>query len=185
MKLFIGTTSKENIDKTYTEDSKNLIKELATIDNIELIYGAWNKGLLGFAYQEFAKNNRKITGVITTYHKENDLKEKLCDEEITVSTTTERFEKIYQNSDILLFLPGGIGTLSEILSAIEEQRIQNQKKKIILYNTGYFYTPLLEELYRLYKLGFIEEHPTDYITIESQKEEIIKLIKEEKQKWKI
>lgn len=178
MRLFIGCTSKDKIDSCYLDNSSKLIKELAKLDNVDLVYGVFDKGLLKIAYDEFSKNNKKITGVITTYHKESFKEEKMCDLELIANTTTNRFESLYKNSDILLFLPGGIGTYAEIFSAIEEQRIQNNKK-IILYNDNYFYTPIIEELYRLYKLGFADQAPSEYMTIESEIDKIIEIIKEE------
>lgn len=176
MKIFIGCTSKNRTDSCFFDDCDKLIRKLASVKGIDVVYGVWDSGLSKVVYDEFSKYNKKIIGVVTAYHK-NMLKSKFCDEEIIVSTTTQRFEKIYENSDVLLFLPGGIGTYAELLSAIEEQRINN--KKIILFNNNFFFTPIIEELYRLYKLGLVECEPFSYITIESEIDNIINIIKEE------
>lgn len=178
MRLFIGCTSKTTIDSAYIEMCSPLIKELASIPDISLVYGAWNEGIMGVLYEEFSKNKRNIIGVTTEFHKnlENDIK---LYEEIVVKTTTERFQKIHECSDVLLFLPGGLGTYAEIFSAIEEHRIHNGKK-IILYNVNSFYTNMIQELYKLHKMGFIDEVPADYMIIESEWEKIVDIIKEEK-----
>ena len=175
MNLFIGCSSKTDIDKKYIDDCYELIKMIAKVPNVDLVYGAYNRGLMGLCYSEFKKNNKKILGVITKYHDNED--EDVGDEKIVVDTTTERFDKIFSNSDKVLILPGGLGTYAEMFSAIEEMRIGN-KKKIILYNCDYFYTPIIKELYHLYEEGFIDMVPSDYMTIESDKNKIIELIEE-------
>lgn len=129
------------------------------------------------SYDEFAKNQKNIIGVTTDFDKENSQQEKYT-KEIVVKNTTQRFEKIFSNSDVLLFLPGGLGTLAELFSSIEERQINNAKK-IILYNYNFFFTPIIEELYKLYKEGFIDVPPSSYMIIESDKEKIIEILKEE------
>ena len=79
-----------------------------------------------------------------------------------------------------MFLPGGIGTYSELFSAIEENKNNPHPKKIILYNYDYFYTPIIKELYHLYQEGFIDEVPASYMIIESREDKIIELIEEMK-----
>lgn len=162
----------------YLEDGATLICEIAKIKGVDLVFGAHHKGLMKLSYDEFKKNNKKVVGVITDYHKKIIDSSDFYDKEIVVNTTTERFEKIYENSDVLLFLPGGLGTYAEIFSAIEERRIESGKK-IIIYNNNYFYTPMIKELYKLYKDGFIDEVPADYMIIESDSNKIIEIIKEE------
>ena len=175
MNLFIGCSASLKIDDKYISDCSELIKMIAKVPNVDLVYGAYNRGLMGLCYSEFKKNNKKILGVITKYHDNED--EDVGDEKIVVDTTTERFDKIFSNSDKVLILPGGLGTYAEMFSAIEEMRIGN-KKKIILYNCDYFYTPIIKELYHLYEEGFIDMVPSDYMTIESDKNKIIELIEE-------
>ncbi len=182
MNLFIGGTSRENIEYMYLQNSKILVQKLANIENVDLVYGTWNEGLLKVLYQEFSKYHKKITGILTRYHKKMLGDILLADVEIITETTTERFAQIYDHSDILLFLPGGLGTYAEIFSAIEEHRIE-RRKKIILYNLNGFYDFLLQEFKRLKENNFINEDISDYIVIENDVDKIIQMIKEEI-KWK-
>ena len=72
MNLFIGCTAKTNIDKVYIDECSDLIKMIAKLENVDLVYGAYNRGLMGLCYSEFKKNNKKILGVITKYHDNED-----------------------------------------------------------------------------------------------------------------
>ena len=175
--LFIASTSKENISNELHTDVSNLIKKIAKIPNINLVFGAYHNGLMKVSYDEFSKNQKEIIAVTTDFDKKKTKQEKYT-KEIVTKNTTQRFEKIFFNSDILLFLPGGIGTLAELFSSIEEHQINNVKK-IILYNYNFFFTPIIEELYNLYKEGFIDEPPSSYMIIESNKDKIIEILKEE------
>ncbi len=177
MNLFIGCTAKTDIDEVYLSECGDLIKMIASIDNVDLVYGAFNKGLMKMCYSEFKKNNKNITGVITKYDDELDGDEDVGDDKIVVSSTIERFDKIYTKSDAVLILPGGLGTMAELCSAIDEVRC-GSKKKIILYNCNFFYTSLIKELYHLYEIGFVDLKPYEYMMIESDKNRIVEIIKE-------
>ena len=169
MNLFIASTAKENVNQDLLKEVSNLINEIAKIPKVNLVFGAYHKGLMKVSYDAFSNNKKDIIGVITEYDKKNCKNEKYT-KEIVVKTSTER--------DLLLFLPGGIGTLSELFSSIEERK-NGVKKKIIIYNYKFFFTPILEELYNLYREGFIDEPPAEYMIIESDKEKILSMIKEE------
>ena len=177
MELFIGCTSRENISEKYINDSSKLIKELAKIDGVNLVFGAYHKGLMKIVHDSFKENSKKITGVLTEYHKKIAEFEYNYDETVIVDTTTNRFYEVFNRSDVILILPGGLGTLAELFSAIEERRIENYKK-IIIYNVNYFYTPIIEALYKMYQEGFTHEVPSDYMVIESDYKKIIEMIEE-------
>lgn len=182
MNIFIGCSARENIDTKYKESSKDLVEKVAQIKNLNLVFGAYYKGLMAICYDCFKQNNKKVIGVTPEIYKDA-LNEMSCDEEIITKTTMERFNEIYKKSDIFLFLPGGIGTLAELFNAMEENRTNDIDKKIILYNKDFFYTPIIKELYNMYKEKFIDLELSKYIIIESNLDNVIKLIKEEINKY--
>ena len=79
---------------------------------------------------------------------------------------------------ILLFLPGGVGTYNELFACLEEMKTNSENKKLILYNIDFFFSPMLEEMYKLYQQGFLERNLADYIFISNNQDEIIDKIKE-------
>ena len=96
----------------------------------------------------------------------------------------DRMREIYNKSDIMLFLPGGIGTYTELFSSIEEHRTKEDNKLLILYNDDFFYTPIIKELYWLYEKKLVKKSIGEYVNIESRMEDIIKLIEKEIKLWK-
>ena len=174
MNLFVGCSSKDNIPTEYLESSFKLLEGISRIDNVNLVFGAKHSGLMKITYDSFVANNKKIIGI---GNKNEEISYKY-DKTIITDNSTLRFNEIYKNSDVLLFLPGGVGSLSELFSAIEEGIKEENKKTIIVYNANYFYTPIIKQLYEMYKVGFVSGVPSDYMIIESDYKEIIKIIKE-------
>lgn len=84
------------------------------------------------------------------------------------SIITDNIEK----ADVVLILPGGLGTYYDLFKAIKEE------KKIFLYNKDFFYTPLIKNLYDLYLKGIIDKAPSEYINIESELDKITRKIEE-------
>ena len=179
MRLFIGCSSSDSLDSEIVSDCRELVEDIASIPGVDLVYGAYNQGLMGVCYDAFQKQGKKIIGVTPKIY-EDDIDSFLLDEFYLTDTTIERFHKIYEESDVFLFLPGGIGTFSEFFNAVEEHRTMKDDKRIILYNGTYFYTPMIKELYHLYQVGFIEQELASCFVIEQDKEAVKKLIKEMK-----
>ena len=182
MNIFIGCGSLV-VDEKFNRNSIKLIKKIASIEDINLVFGAYNQGMMGICYDVFKQNNKKITGITLDIYKDqlNDLE---CNQEIIVETTMDRMKEIYKNSDVLLFLPGGLGTYTEIFSAIEETRTKNDNKLLIMYNDGFFFTPMIREMYHLFENKFIQKSIGKYCKIESNEEEIVRLIEKEQNLWK-
>ena len=181
MNIFIGCSSHEEIDDKYKSITKELVKELAKIPNLNLVLGTANdnSGLMKCCYDEFKKNKKEVTGISLSIYKEFKYLE--MNQIIEVETTMDRTKEIYKSSDILLFLPGGLGTYSEILSSLTETVEKKDNKMIILYNKDFFFTPIIQELHLLYKKGFITNNINEYCKIESEIDNILELIKKERE----
>ena len=131
MKLFIGCSSSEQIPQIYIKDCENYLKELFKLDNT-LVFGAYNKGLMAISYEQALNNNK----------------------EIITNSISERTEKLIEESDVLIFLPGGIGTIYELLTAIESKRSKEFDKPIIIYNSNHYFDNLLLFLDNIYNQNF-------------------------------
>ena len=176
MNLFIGCSCEEKIDKNIIKKSKEVIKDIASIDNIDLVYSNCIDGLGGVCYEEFRKNNKNIIGVqVDKYRKLQD--KAYSDKEIIVKNGIDRFKNIYDNSDLCLILPGGLGTFSEIFNLIEEYRLN--KKRVIIYNLDGYYNDLIKIMDNLYDTHFASVKISDCIDIVNSKKEVINIIKEE------
>lgn len=155
MKIFIGCSSSSDIPNKYQEDCQKLLKEIFTRD-YDLVYGAYNQGLMNYCYQFARNNNHQVIGITPEIFKE-DLSNLNCTKEIITENILRRTEKLINESDILLFLPGGIGTIHELLTAIESKRSNEFKKPILIYNSNNFFDKLLSFFEKQYQENFTKK----------------------------
>lgn len=151
MKLFIGCSSSNNIPQEYFEDCKVLLEEL--MKENDLVFGACNSGLMGLAYNTTLKANGSITGICPEAYKD-DFKTLKCNIEITTKSVSERTDSVISSSDALVFLPGGIGTIYELFTAIESKRCHEFDKPIVVYNSNGYFDKLLEFMDKVYSEKF-------------------------------
>lgn len=152
MNIFIGCSSSEYISNKYIEDCKIFLEKLFLLDN-NLVFGVCSKGLMGLSYDIAIKNGRLVKGICPLLYIEELSKIKCNEEEIT-ETVGARTDMIVQESDALIFLPGGIGTIYELFSVIEWKRSHEFDKPIIIYNSLGHFDKLLEFLDTIYDNGF-------------------------------
>lgn len=173
MKLFIACSSSNDIDLKYLDDSYLLLKELLK-DN-DLVYGAYNNGIMKVAYDLARTYNRKILA-ITTNNYEYELNDIDCEYKKCTDNIYRRSEALVEQSDIVIILPGGIGTITELISSIETMRNNEFNKPILIYNVHGFYDEFLEFMDKIYKLRFSNIKDKDYYQVFNSKEELIKWI---------
>ena len=151
MKLFIGCSSSNDIPTEYFNDCKVLLEEL--MKENDLVFGACNSGLMGLAYNTTLKANENITGICPEAYKD-DFKTLKCDTEITTKSVSERTDTVISSSDALIFLPGGIGTIYELFTAIESKWCHEFNKPIVIYNSNGYFDKLLEFMDKVYSEKF-------------------------------
>lgn len=170
MKLFVGCSSRDEIPKKYYDDCKKFLSELFTAEH-ELVFGACGKGLMGVAYNIAVDNGSNIVGIYPECYKSEVVGLECL--EIPVSTVNERTEKLIENSDVLVFLPGGIGTLYELFTAIECKRAGEHNKPIFIYNSFGFYDELFEQLNKMKMEKFTSLSDDDCYCVCSSAKQVI------------
>jgi len=151
MNIFVGCSSSNDIPEKYFEDCQEYLMGLFNDDN-NLIFGANDTGIMGLAYETALEKQRKILGICPLVYKDN-LNNLECDKEIT-ETVNDRTNMLLKKSDAMIFLPGGMGTLCELLVALESKRGGEFDKPIIIYNSCHFYDDLLKFFDGLYSEKF-------------------------------
>ena len=172
MKIFVGCSSSNDINKKYLEEAVVIAQELVKED-VSLVFGCNDEGIMGVFFNEFKKNNKMIYGYnIEIYNKQLD-----C-ETMMLENISKRTEKILFDADMYLFLPGGIGTYQELITAIDNKRTFGINKKIIIYNYNNFYDKILEIIDDLYKNNFCNEKVLDAFKVCTTRESLLQNIRE-------
>ena len=159
MRLFIGCSSSENIDRKYYDDCKLFLEDLFLSEH-DLVFGACDRGIMGLSYNIAMNNESDVMGIYPNFYK-NSAKNLDC-KKIMVDTVNHRTEKAIEESDVLLFLPGGFGTVYELFVSLELRRAYEFCKPIIIYNSCGYFDKLFEFLELCYDDGFASRGMMDY-----------------------
>ena len=160
-KIGIFCSASENIDKMYF-DSARQIGEWMGKAGKTLIYGGANLGLMECVARAVKENGGTVIGVVPAKLEEKGSVSTLLDEVIHTRNLSDRKDVITEKSEILVALPGGVGTLDEIFHVIAAASIGYHQKKVIFYNEYGFYNELLAALKTLEDKGFARQSFSTY-----------------------
>ena len=167
----ISSSSVEN--KEYL----TLANEVATYlsnKKYDLIVGGVSSSMMQVIYNKFKEKNCNITCNTMECYKE-DL---ICEKTILYAQTFDRLKATYNDTDIIIALPGGTGSLAEIFGILEEIRTLNKERKLIIYNYKEFYTPILNYIDELIGKGFNKIEIKDYLIVIKNLDELKKRVSE-------
>ena len=171
MNVFIGCSSSSKIDKKYIQLAYDVSEAIAKENHI-LVYGGASYSMMGECYRAFSENKRNIIAIMAEKYKD-DLVNLTLSNNFLVKTSLERIARIYDVSDAFVILPGGIGTIEELFSILEENRT-NTWKKIIIFNYDNFYDIVIDWLKKNVDTGFVYKEDIENIKVVSSIEELIK-----------
>jgi uncharacterized protein (TIGR00730 family) len=150
--------SSDAADPAYMEAAAAFGKALAA-DGLRLVYGGGGVGLMGACAGAAHEAGGKVLGVMPEFLRQS---EALYDdvETIVVTSMHERKMLLFDHSDAFVTLPGGIGTLEEVIELLSWRRLELHRKPIVFYNPGGFWEPLFALLkhtvdHRLVPAGFL------------------------------
>ncbi|MDY3757482.1 MAG: LOG family protein [Bacilli bacterium] len=167
MKIFIGCGSNPKISYELKLVAKEVCKVIAGL-GYDLVYGAYNEGMMGVCFNTFKEMNREVYGInITKYDDGGDYE--------VYDTSFERLKRICEISDKLLILPGGIGTYSELFGLLEEKA-----KPVIIYNYKGFYDDLIKFLNKNLDNNILYDDDLNNLIIVNNIDELERVIKDEK-----
>lgn len=153
MNLFIGCSASNDIPSKYIDDCRSFLCELFNSrEDINLVFGLCASGLMGLSYEVAFMKGRDVLGVYPKVYEKEALKFN-C-KKIYTDKIDDRTDGLIQNSDALIFLPGGIGTLYELFTSIERKKSYEFDKPIIIYNASGYYDKLFEFLDVMYDEKF-------------------------------
>lgn len=155
MNIFVGGSSRDTGSEYYNAIAE-VIGDFMVNHQHNLVFGGCNSGLVGKVYSRLVESKKSSTFVVLPKAYEEDLKDLTCNFSILCDTIAERKNYFFDLSDVLLFLPGGIGTLDELLSAIESKRSGEHNLPIIIVNADNYFKPILNMLKRIYDEGFAD-----------------------------
>jgi len=171
----IYCASSTRIDAVYTEAAAQLGTLLGE-RNIKVINGAGAIGLMRTVSDATLQAGGTVTGVIPRFMIDRGWGYPALPEIIEVNTMHERKYKMAQLADAAIALPGGFGTMEELLEIITWKQLGLYPKPIVILNTNRYYDFLLKMLCHAVKEQFIHHQHTKIWKMANTPEEAIDMI---------
>lgn len=173
----VYSASSTKIDPVYFRAAEELGRLLAE-HRIRLINGAGSIGLMCSVADAVLKNGGEVIGVIPHFMVEQNWHHTGLTELIEVESMHERKQKMANLSDGIIALPGGCGTLEELLEIITWKQLGLYLNPIIIINVNGFFDPLLEMLEKAIEENFMRQQHGDIWKVARTPEEAVKLLYE-------
>lgn len=141
-------------DPVYAEAAATLGRALAQA-GIGLVYGGGNVGLMGTVAQAVLDHGGHVTGIIPDFLKSRERMLDAVQETIVVGDMHTRKKLMFERADAFVALPGGIGTLEELVEQMTWAQLGRHEKPILLLSVRDFWAPLLALLDHMRTSGFI------------------------------
>lgn len=171
----VYSASSTQIDETYFGAARQLGHLLAK-RNIRLVNGAGSIGLMRSIADSVLENGGEVTGVIPRFMVEQGWHHTGLTSLVEVESMHERKQLMADLSDAVIALPGGCGTLEELLEIITWKQLGLYLNPIVILNTNGFFDSLLAMLQRAIDENFMRQRHGDIWHVASTPEEAIELI---------
>ncbi len=143
-------------DEIYKTQAILLGNKLAE-ENIGLVYGGANVGLMGAVADGVLEKGGEVFGVLPNFLKSKEIAHDHLTELILVETMHERKTKMNELCDGVIALPGGFGTLEELFEMLTWAQLGLHKKPIAILNIDGFYDSLITFIQTTVDKGFLKE----------------------------
>jgi cytokinin riboside 5'-monophosphate phosphoribohydrolase len=173
-RICVYCSSSNAIGKRYFEESGKLALKLA--ETYDLVYGAGDVGLMGHVARTFKNAGSHVTGVIPEKLHGKGITFGGVDELVVTKTMSERKMDMMERSDAFISLPGGFGTLEEILEILTLKQLGYHDKPVVFFNPFGFYDPLMREFDLIYGEKFAKEVYREFYLVSDSPEEISKYL---------
>lgn len=137
--------SGEGLNPGYAEAARRFGRALADT-GVGLVYGGGGLGLMGQIAKATLQHGGRVTGIIPAFLSGREQMLREVDDLIVVDDMHQRKMLMFQKSDAFVALPGGIGTLEELVEQLTWAQLGRHKKPIVLANILGFWDPFLKLL---------------------------------------
>src|SRR5690349_5509745 len=124
-------------------------------NNIRLVYGGGSVGLMGEIAKSTLDHGGLVTGIIPEFLKSREHMLTHVQEMIVTPDMHERKRLMFEHSDAFVALPGGVGTLEELVEQVTWQQLGRHSKPVLLANIDGFWEPLFALLAHMRETKFI------------------------------
>ena len=148
-------------------------------NNIGLVYGGGSVGLMGALAEAVLDGGGRVTGVIPEFLVNREHMLLRVQERIVTRDMHERKRIMFERADAFVALPGGIGTLEELVEQLTRAQLGRHRKPILILNIEGFWDPLCALIDHMRRLDFIRPGLSVHLLVAEGVDDILPRLLEE------
>jgi uncharacterized protein (TIGR00730 family) len=152
--LCVYCGSSTGTDPAFVKTAQDFGRILAQ-NGIHLVYGGGSIGLMGAIASSVIEHGGHVTGVIPEFLTVAERPQRLAQELIVTRDMHERKRTMFERADAFVALPGGLGTLEELVEQMTWAQLGRHKKPILVANVNGFWDPLLTLIAHMRTLALV------------------------------
>lgn len=144
-------------DDIYLESGRKLGRAVAE-NGLRLVYGGGTRGIMGAVAAGASEAGGKVMGIIPRFLMNKEATEtalQRLDELVVTGNMHQRKHRMFEESDAFVALPGGIGTVEEIVEIMTWGQLGHHKKPMVFANVAGFWSPMIALLDHMRAEGFV------------------------------
>jgi uncharacterized protein (TIGR00730 family) len=165
-------SSKKYIDSTIQ------LADILIENKIKVLYGGGALGLMGCLADRIIKKKGEIIGIIPEFMVKVEWAHPGVKDMVVVHDMHERKKLLIQNTDAVVALPGGTGTLEELMEVLTLKRLGKFFKPVILVNTDGFYNHLIQFFEKMVTENFLRHEHLDLYRVVNSPLKVLQAIKD-------
>ncbi len=154
--ICVFSSSSNTIDRVYFDAASRLGSEIARRGDY-FLYGGGLTGLMGECARSVHQHGGRVIGVIPEALNETGIVYESCDELVVTADMRTRKAVMDKRSDAFIALPGGFGTIEEVMEIITLKQLRYHAKPIVILNIDGYFNPLLAQLEMTVRKNFARE----------------------------
>lgn len=163
------------LNPAYREAARTLGAALAA-SGIGLVYGGGSLGLMGEVARSTLEHGGRVTGIIPGFLVEKEAMLRDVDEIVVTEDMHQRKQLMFERSDAFVALPGGVGTLEELVEQLTWVQLGRHTKPVVVANVQDFWTPFLSLLAHMKADTFIRPGLDVHFNVVDSAEKIVPTI---------
>jgi cytokinin riboside 5'-monophosphate phosphoribohydrolase len=178
MQICVYCASSNAVADAYVQAARAIGHGIA-MRSWSLIYGGGSVGLMGTVAATAHEHGARVIGVIPQALLDREVGYTRADELIVTQTLRERKQIMDDRADAFVALPGGFGTLEELLEILTLRQLEYHDKPIIIVNILGYYDPLLAQFELIFTQHFTAEHHRRLYTVVREIDQVFALLEAE------
>ncbi len=151
-------------------------------EELGLVYGGGNSGLMGLVARATLRGGGHVCGIIPEFLKSRELMLKEAQELIVVPDMHTRKRLMFERADAFIALPGGIGTLEELVEQLTWAQLEQHRKPILLLDVAGFWRPLMSLVAHMRENQFIRPGLDFHYLVAERVEDVIPMLQKAAQR---